>query len=179
MSRRSAAQDVATVGLMVAVIEVCKLFMQGLPNIEMTSFLIILFTLRFGRLSMYTVPVFILIEGMMYGFGLWWVMYLYAWPLLALITRAFSQVDSAFFWAFISGLFGLLFGLLCAIPYFFIGLPGGGVMGGLRQMLAWWVAGIPYDLIHGAGNFVLMLALYRPISSLLRRIPQIAERGAA
>ena len=44
MSRRHVAQDVATVGLMIAVIEVCKLFMQGLPNIEMTSFLVILFT---------------------------------------------------------------------------------------------------------------------------------------
>ena len=125
MIRRSIAQDVATVGLMIAVIEVCKLVMQGLPNIEMTSFLIILFTLRFGRLSLYAIPAFILIEGLLYGFGLWWVMYLYAWPLLALITRAFSRVDSAFFWAMVSGAFGLLFGLLCAVPYFFIGFAGG------------------------------------------------------
>ncbi|MBE5798635.1 MAG: hypothetical protein E7321_01615 [Clostridiales bacterium] len=172
MSRRSAAHEVATVGLMVAVIEVCKLVMQGLPNIEMTSFLVILFTLRFGPLALYAVPVFILIEGMLYGFGLWWVMYLYAWPLLALITRAFSRSDSAFFWAFVSGVFGLLFGLLCSLPYFFIGLPGG-LASGLRQMLAWWIAGIPYDLIHGVSNFALMLALYRPISNLLQRMPQI------
>lgn len=173
MSRSSRAQDVATVGLMVAVIEVLKLALQGLPNIEMTSFLIILFTLCFGRLSLYAVPAFILIEGLIYGFGLWWVMYLYVWPLLALFTHAFSRVDSAFFWACVSGVFGLLFGLLCAIPYFFIGFAGGGIAQGLSQMFAWWVAGIPYDLLHGAGNFALMLALYRPISGLLRRVPQI------
>lgn len=176
MSRRSIARDVATVGLMVALIEVCKLVMQGLPNIEMTSFLIILFTLRFGRLSLYAIPAFILIEGLVYGFGLWWVMYLYAWPLLALVTHVFSRVDSAFFWAFISGVFGLLFGLLCAIPYFFIGFAGGGLSQGLMQMLSWWIAGIPYDLLHGAGNFALMLALYQPLSTLLRRIPQIVNR---
>lgn len=175
MSRSSISQDVATVGLMVAVIEVCKLVMQGLPNIEMTSFLIILFTLRFGRLCLYTIPAFILIEGLIYGFGLWWVMYLYAWPLLALVTRAFSRMDSAFFWAFVSGAFGLLFGLLCAVPYFFIGFIGGGLSQGFSQMFAWWVAGIPFDLIHGAGNFALMLALYRPISDLLRRMPQIVR----
>ena len=176
MNRRSSAQDVATVGLMVAVIEVCKLFMQGLPNIEMTSFLIILFTLHFGPLVIYAVPVFILIEGMIYGVNLWWIMYLYTWPLLALATHLLRRNDSAFFWAVVSGVFGLLFGLLCAIPYFFIGLVGGGVSQGLTQMFAWWVAGIPYDLLHGAGNFALMLALYRPISSLLRRIPQITAR---
>ena len=174
--KHSPAQDVATVGLMVAVIEVCKLAMQSLPNIELTSFLIILFTLRFGRLTLYAVPAFILIEGMLYGFGLWWLMYLYAWPLLSLTARAFSRMDSAYFWAVVSGVFGLLFGALCAVPYFFIGAAGGGLASGLRQMFAWWVAGIPYDLIHGASNFVLMLALYHPVSSLLRRIPQIISR---
>ena len=176
MRRPSAARDVATGALMVALIEVCKLFMQGLPNIEMTSFLVILFTLRYGRLSLYVIPAFILIEGLLYGFGLWWIMYLYAWPLLALITRACSRADSAFFWACVSGVFGLLFGLLCAVPYFFIGFAGGGFAQGMRQLFAWWVAGIPYDLIHGAGNFALMLTLYRPISNLLERIPHITGR---
>lgn len=176
MNRPSAARDVATGALMAAVIEVCKLFMQSLPNIEMTSVLVILFTLYMSRPALYAIPVFILIEGLIYGFGLWWIMYLYAWPLLALITRACSRSDSAFFWACICGVFGLLFGLLCALPYFFIGLIGGGIAQGLRQMFAWWVAGIPYDLIHGASNFALMLALYRPISNLLIRIPKIAGR---
>jgi len=172
---RTAARDVATVSLMVAVIEACKMVMQALPNIEMTSFLIILFTLCYPRLTWYAIPVFTLIEGMLYGFGLWWVMYLYAWPLLTVVTRAFSRADSAFFWAVVSGVFGLLFGAMCAVPYFFIGLAGGGFVQGLTQMFSWWVAGIPFDLIHGVSNFALMLALYRPISSLLRRMPQIAS----
>ena len=176
MSRRSIAQDVATAGMMIAIIEVLKLFMQGLPNIEMTSFLLILFTLHFGHLTLLTVPALILIEGLIYGFGLWWVMYLYAWPLLALVTHLCRKNDSAFFWAILSGAFGLLFGLLCSFPYFFIGAAGGGIAQGLRQMLVWWVAGIPYDLLHGAGNFALMLALYRPVSSLLRRMPQFLSR---
>ena len=176
MSRRTAAQDVATVGLMVAVIEACKLAMQALPNIELTSFLVILFTLRFPRLTLYAIPAFTLLEGMVYGFGLWWVMYLYAWPLLTLVTRTFSRVDSPFFHAMVSGVFGLCFGPLCAVPYFFIGFAGGGLSQGLTQMFSWWIAGIPFDLIHGVSNFVLMLVLYRPISNLLRHIPQAPAR---
>ena len=175
MNRR-AAQDVAAAAMMIAVIEVCKLFMQSLPNIELTSFLLIVFTLRFGRLALYTVPAFILIEGLIYGFGLWWVMYLYAWPLLALFVRLFAKTDSAFFWAMVSGVFGLTFGALCAIPYFFIGFAGGGLTQGLTQMFSWWVAGIPFDLIHGVSNFAIMLALYRPVSNLLARMPQIVSR---
>ena len=162
MTRPSPARDAAAVGLMVAVIEVCKLVMQGLPNIEMTSFLLILFTLHFGRLSIYAVPAFILIEGMIYGFGLWWVMYLYAWPLLTLVTRAFSRQDSAFFWAFVSGAFGLLFGLLCAPVYLFSGGPGFAV--------SWWISGIPFDLTHAAGNFVIALVLFVPLRRLLTKL---------
>ena len=176
MTRRTIAQDVATAGMMIAVIEALKLAMQGLPNIEMTSFLLILFTLHFGHLTLLTVPALILIEGMLYGFGLWWVMYLYAWPLLTLIAHFFRKNNSAFFWAVISGVYGLSFGFLCSFPYFFIGASAGGAAMGLRQMFAWWVAGIPYDLLHGAGNFALMLALYKPVSSLLRRIPRIVSR---
>ena len=78
MSRRSIARDVATAGMMIAVIEALKLAMQGLPNIEMTSFLLILFTLHFGHLTLLIVPALILFEGLIYGFGLSWVMYLYA-----------------------------------------------------------------------------------------------------
>ena len=176
MTPRTAARDVATVGLMVAAIEAFKFTMQAMPNIEMTSFLVILFTLCYPRLTLYAIPVFTLMEGMIYGFGLWWVMYLYAWPLLTLVTRVFSRNDSAFFWAVVSGVFGLLFGALCAVPYFFIGFISGGAAQGLRQMFAWWVAGIPFDLIHGVSNFVIMLALYRPIGSLLKKMPQIIAR---
>ena len=176
MNRASAAQRVATAALMIAVIEVCKLAMQSLPNIELTSFLLILFTLRFGRLCALIVPAFILIEGLIFGFGLWWLMYLYAWPALVLFTLLFAREDSAFFWAVFSGLYGVLFGPLCAIPYFFIGFAGGGLQQGLTQMFSWWVAGIPFDLIHGVSNFVIMLALYRPVSRLLARMPQIVNR---
>ena len=176
MTRRTIAQDVATAGMMIAVIEALKLAMQGLPNIEMTSFLLILFTLHFGHLTLLTVPALILIEGMLYGFGLWWVMYLYAWSALTLIAHFFRKNNSAFFWAVISGVYGLSFGFLCSFPYFFIGASAGGAAMGLNQMFAWWVAGIPYDLLHGAGNFALMLALYKPVSSLLRRIPKIIYR---
>ena len=102
MSRRSAAQDVATAALMAAAIEVCKLFMQSLPNIEMTSFLVILFTLRMGRPALYAIPVFVLIEGLVYGFGLWWIMYLYTWPLLAVLAWIFRKQDNVWFWSILA-----------------------------------------------------------------------------
>ena len=161
-SRAVSTADIALVGMMVAVIEACKFPMAALPNIELTSFWVILFALTFGRRIYLVVPVFTFLEGMIYGFGMWWFMYLYAWPALALVTRLLRKMDSPLNWAMVSGSFGLLFGALCSIPYGILGAVDG-LGSGLRAAFAWWVAGIPFDLIHGAFNFALMLALYRPM----------------
>ena len=149
-------------GMAVAIIEACKMVMQGLPNIEVTSFFVILFTLVLGNKMLLVVPAFTLIEGCVYGFGVWWVMYLYAWPLLALITWFVRKKDSVMLYSIISGLFGLFFGALCSIPYLFIGGPS--------MMFSWWIAGIPFDLIHGAANFAIMFLLYKPTRRIMDRI---------
>ena len=70
-------RDVAEIGLAVALIEGCKAALSFLPNIELTSFWLIMFTLFFGWKIVVVVPVFILIEGQIYGIHLWWIMYLY------------------------------------------------------------------------------------------------------
>jgi len=146
-------------GMAVAVIEACKMVMQGLPNIEVTSFFVMLFTLVLGKRMLLVVPAFTLIEGCIYGFGIWWVMYLYSWPMLALVTWFVRKKDSVLLYSIISGIFGLFFGALCSIPYFFIG--------GFAMMFNWWIAGIPFDLIHGASNFLIMLLLYKPVRRVM------------
>lgn len=163
------AKDITTIAMMVAMIEACKIVLAAIPNVELTSFLIILFTLHFRKRILYVIPTFILIEGAMYGFGLWWIMYLYGWPLLALVTWLFRNMKSPFSWAILSGIFGLCFGALCSIPYFVIGTISEGIKGGLATGFAWWVAGIPFDLTHGIANFVIMLVLYHPVNNVLAK----------
>ena len=41
-------RDIAQIGMMIAVIEVCKFALSGIPNVELTSFWLIMFTLFFG-----------------------------------------------------------------------------------------------------------------------------------
>ena len=160
-----ATRDIALVALFVAIIEVFKFAMANLANIEMTSFLLIIFSLYFGKRVYAAVPVFILIEGVIYGFGIWWVMYLYAWPLLAITILLLKKRNNIWDMAMISGIFGLLFGFLCAIPYLFIS--------GLAGAFAYWIAGIPFDLIHCVSNavlaFILLLPLYNLCSRMLGR----------
>ncbi|MGN0706696.1 MAG: hypothetical protein ACI4JC_01690 [Faecalibacterium sp.] len=151
-------------GLMGALLVISKQAMSGLPNLEPVSLLVILFALELPRETPGAITVFLLLQGILYGFGLWWAMYLYVWYLLALLAWLARRIDHPLFWAVLSGLFGLSFGGLCAAVYLFAKTPA--------FALSWWLSGLSHDLMHGVGNFVLMLLLYRP----LRRALQTARR---
>ena len=147
-------------GLMGALLVVSKQAMSGLPNIEPVTLLIILFALELPRETPAAITVFILLQGVLYGFGLWWAMYLYIWYLLALLAWLFRRMDYALFGAVFSGLYGLCFGGLCAAVYLFAKTPA--------FALSWWLSGLSYDALHGVGNFAIMLVLYRPLRKALK-----------
>ncbi len=166
-------KDIATIGMMVAIIEVSKFALSFLPNVELTTFWIIMFTKYYGRKVGLIVPAFILVEGAIYGMNTWWIMYLYIWPLLVILSWIFRKTDDLLFWSIFSGIFGLCFGFLCSFVYFFIGFTSGGIQGGLATSFPWWISGIPWDMIHCSGNFILMLVLYTPIKAIMNKNPQI------
>lgn len=155
-------KDIALMGVMIATLEAAKLALSFLPNVELVTLFIILYTLFFGKRIFYVIFAFLLIEGCIYGFGIWWIMYLYIWPLLAILTRLFQKQKSVWFWSVLSGLYGLFFGALCSIPYLFLG--------GWHTAFAWWIAGIPMDILHCISNFVLCLVLFVPLSTVLHKV---------
>lgn len=166
-------KDICLIGMMVAVIEVCKVAMSFLPNIELTTFWLILFTLFLGRKIVFVIPVFILLEAFVYGFGDWVIMYLYVWPLLVLLVRIFRKQKSVWFWSIFSGIYGLSFGFLCALTYMAFGMMNGGLLGGLQFGFAKWISGIPFDITHCIGNFVIMLLLYIPMCRIMEKMKKL------
>ena len=161
------AKDIALIGMMSAIMIIAQVALSFLPNIEMVSLLIILYTLVFGWRALYIIYVFVLAEGLIYGFGLWFINYLYVWTILFVLVLLVRKLNSAFLWAVVSSLYGVSFGALCSIPYF--------ITGGLASGFAFWVQGIPFDILHGAGNFVTILILYHPLYSLLTHIKKRME----
>lgn len=166
-NNKLSVKDIAVMGVMVATMTSFKYAMSLLPNIEPVSLLIILYTLFLGPKVIFAIIVFVFVEGLIYGFGLWWVCYLYIWPLLAILThfigKRVTNIKSRV-WVFtiLSALFGLFFGALCSIPYFFTG--------GITFGFNYFIAGIPYDLLHCVGNFCICLALFYPLHTTLNKI---------
>jgi energy-coupling factor transport system substrate-specific component len=157
-------KDIVLIGMMSAILVTVQVALSFIPNIELVHLLIILYTLVFGRKTIYIIYVFVILEGFIYGVHLWWINYLYIWTILYILVHFIKGKNSSILWAIVSGFFGLGFGALCSIPYFFIGGPSTGI--------AYWISGIPFDLIHGISNFILTLLLFRPLYHCLHWINQ-------
>lgn len=156
------AKEISALALMGALIFALKIALAALPNVNMNSLLIILTAVFFGWRVLYSVAVYIMLEGLVFGFGMWWFCYWYLWPILAIAAVLLRKNDSALIWAVVAGAFGLCFGALCSIPYLFIG--------GWAMALSYWVSGITFDLVHCAGNFVFTLTLYKPLYKVMEKI---------
>ena len=139
-----------------------KVAMMWLPNIEPVSLFVMLFAVIFGRKAVFPIYVYVFLEIAVYGMNMWSINYLYVWAILAFVAWCLRSMQSPWGWAVLSGGFGLLFGALCAPVYLFTG--------GIHAAVSWWISGIPYDLLHCAGNFVMALVLFMPLRRVLERL---------
>lgn len=146
-----------------------KLALAALPNIEPVSLMVMLFAVTFGRRALYPLYVYVLLEVLVYGSGLWNIYYLYIWLILVAGAWLLRRETHPLAWALLSGGFGLMFGLLCA--------PVDAAIGGWGYAMARWASGIPFDLLHCAGNFVVALVLFTPLRHLMERLYQTLRAG--
>lgn len=152
-------REVALFGVLGGLTFAAKVAMAALPNIEPVSLMVMLFAVTFGAKAVFPIYVYVLMEFILYGLNLWSINYLYIWTILAVAAWLLRRMDHPLGWALLSGVFGLLFGALCAPVYLFTG--------GWGAMVSWWVNGLFFDMLHCAGNFVIALALFVPLRKLV------------
>ena len=109
-------RDLVTLSLLGAMTVAAKELMAALPNIEPVTLLLMCATLVYGLRALYPSCIFVLLEGLLYGFGLWFISYLYVWPLLVVLVYLARRNRSWLVWTAVAALCGLAFGPLTAIP---------------------------------------------------------------
>jgi energy-coupling factor transport system substrate-specific component len=166
-------RDIALVAVWAALTFASKLVLAPIANVELVSLLLAVFTVVMGlergvcaALVFATLTVF---ESTCYGAGDWIVLYYINWPLLTLLAKMFLRKTSGEIRAAVLlGLFGLLFD----VPSAGIKL----VLFGPAYAATYFVSGIPFDVMHGAANFVTALFLYRPLVQRLEKTRQHMAR---
>ena len=160
------AKNVALAGIMTALLTTGKMVLSFIPNVEIVSFMILVFCVYFGKKTFISVAAFVVIEGLLYGFNIYWFGYVYIWPLLCVLGLIIRKRASLFSLTMLTTLFGLFYGFLFSFVYIFAGSTNPSI----GFALTWWMSGIPYDLIHGAGNFAVMMCLYAPVSKVMKHV---------
>lgn len=160
---KNSINQIVKIAVMATILFVAQVSINFIPNVELVSFLIILYTLHDAKPTKWSILIFVFMEGLLYGFHLWWITYLYIWYILyILVIISKKKTNNKIYYSVLSGFFGLFFGTFSAIPYFItLGVTGG---------IAYIIAGIPFDLAHCIGNFVLCFVLFTPLNKAMSYI---------
>lgn len=154
--------EIVLLGMLGAIAYAVQIALSFIPNIEIVSILFLVYTKVFGKKALFPIYVFVLLEGIYWGFGSWWIMYLYVWAVLFIAVMLLRKNDNLVIWAVVNGAFGLTFGALCSITH--------GAFYGIGAGFAYFISGIPFDIIHCIGNFATALALYKPLTLVLNKV---------
>ena len=160
-------REMAAFAMFGALMYASKEIMAVLPNIHLLGMFTMLLTLVYRSKALYPIYVYALLEGLTWGFPVWWPPHLYIWTLLwgvtMLLPRDMPPRAAMIVYPAVCALHGLAYGALYA--------PWQALAFGLswEGMLTWIAAGLPFDAVHAAGNLAAGL-LILPLSRLLKRL---------
>lgn len=158
-------RETVVFGMLGAVMYASKLIMEALPNVHLLGVFVVAFTVVYRRKALYPIYIYVFLNGIFGGFSAWWLPYLYIWTILwgvvMLLPKKMPKKLCPIVYMTVCAVHGFLYGLLYA--------PAQAVMFGLsfKGMLAWIIAGLPFDCIHGVSNFFCGI-LIMPIIMVLR-----------
>lgn len=158
-------KELTLFSLLGAVMYISKILLEFLPNVHLIGVFCVAITVVFRKKALYPIYVFVLLTGLLNGFSLWWIPYLYLWTVLwgaAMLVPSFkNRYAYGLCLAAVCSLHGFLYGTLYA--------PFQAIMFGLsfKGMITWIIAGLPFDAVHGVSNLILGI-LILPIVKVLK-----------
>ena len=151
-------KDIVVVGLLSAILVSAQIILSFLPNIEIVSLLILIFSIRLGAKK--TVCITLLYSALnilIWGLHLSTIGYFFIWSGYAVVCNKFKRfLNKDITVAIFLGVFGLIFGALFAILY---------IPMGVSFAFSYWINGLIFDLIHCISNFIIGIWVFSPLLS--------------
>ena len=160
--------EITVFAMLSAVMFASKVAMEGIPNVHLLGTFVVAFTLTYRKKALLPIYGYVFVNGIWEGFSPFgWLPELYLWLILwgvvMLLPKKMPKVMAPIVYMLVSCLHGLFFGVLYSPVYaLFSGM-------GWDRVWLWILAGLPFDLLHGMGNFALG-TLIIPIATLLKKL---------
>lgn len=165
-------KEIAVFGMLGGLMYASKMIMELLPNIHLLGVFTIAITVVYRQKALYPIYIFVFISGLFAGFAAWWIPYLYIWTVLwgatMLLPKNMPKKLTPFVYMGLCALHGFLYGTLYA--------PAQAILFGLdfEAMIAWIVAGLPFDFVHGVSNFFCGILIV-PIISAIKLAQRVTQ----
>ena len=150
-----------------------KIILEAAPNIHLLGVFTVAFTVVYRKKALYPIYIYVILNGIFCGFATWWMPYLYLWTVLwgavMLLPRNIPKKLRPLVYMTVCAAHGFLYGTLYA--------PTQALLFGLsfQKMIAWIIAGLPWDCIHGISNFFCGI-LITPIISALKLAEKVTQK---
>lgn len=167
-------REIAVFAMLGAVMYVSKVIMEIVPNVHLLGVFTVAYTVVYRRKALYPIYVYVILNGIFCGFATWWIPYLYIWTILwgavMLLPQNMPKKIAPFVYMGVCSAHGFLFGTLYA--------PAQAILFGLsfQGMIAWIIAGLPWDFVHGVSNFFCGMLIV-PIITALRTAEKNVSRN--
>ncbi|WP_449536794.1 ECF transporter S component [Ferdinandcohnia sp. Marseille-Q9671] len=158
--RRLSVKNLTFLSMLIALSVVGRITFTFLPNVQPTTAIIIITSLFLGPVYGMIVAVFSsVLSNLVMGMGLWTFGQIIAWGIIGLlggVLRVYRDRIPVLILTLFAIFCGFLYGFIISVPlYLFSG-----------KFIAYYLAGLPFDVSHAIGNGVFFLILY-PILRLL------------
>jgi len=156
--------DIVLIAILTSILFVQEELLSFLPNIQLTVFLILLYSKKLGFIKTTIIVVFhVTLDNLALGsFNLIYTPFmLIGWMMIPIITTIFlKKIENPF----ILGLFGILFSLIYSWIYI---LPTCLMM--KVKFIAYLIADLPFEGLLALSSFLSILLLYKPLSIVFDR----------
>ena len=158
-------RELVIFGMLSAMMYVSKIIMEMIPNVHLLGVFVVAITVVYRKKALYPIYTYVLLNGLIAGFSSWWIPYLYIWTVLWGMTMLLPQnippKIKPIVYMLVCASHGFLYGTLYApAQAFLFGMD-------VRATIAWIIAGLPWDIVHGISNFFCGILIV-PIITVLK-----------
>lgn len=155
-------KDITLISIMITILFVQEQLLSSLPGIQLTIFLIVLFSKKLGLLkTLIIVLIHVLLDNLVMGsFSLLYTpAMLIGWLIIPLtLCTLFKKVNSPFLLGLLGALYAFIYSWLFLIASYLVMHV---------DVLVYFIADIFYEVVLAACSFVSILLLYKPCSIVI------------
>ncbi len=162
------AKKIALCAIMTATLEIGKLSLSFIANVEVVSLLTAVYAYVFGGLTLISVLAFILIEMAIWGVNTWVLSYFVFYGSIAIVFYFLGKKKIDILWLIL-----LLISILTASFGFvssFFDVAIGGFNNFLNRYFIYYFRGIVFYAVHVVSNFIIFLLTFKSVKKLLENI---------